>query len=119
MRFTATVQTLIFGKKAISIECPRWPKPGEANAWMAGKVALYRTHFPDEAYRLFDISSGDYLPKSVHVAGNFGAEELAEYRRLKTLNADLVEQARQSDGHRFSRSLIYDPEDWPSEKMLP
>lgn len=59
------------------------------------------------------------MPTSVHVAGNFGAEELKLYRGLKAENPDLVEQARQSTGHLWSRSTIYDPEDWPSEPMLP
>jgi hypothetical protein len=86
---------------------------------MRGKIAYYREHYPDRAYTLFDISSGDYLPLTVHVAGNFGREELESYRKLKLENPDLVKQAKESTGHRWSRSTICDPEDWPLGDMLP
>jgi hypothetical protein len=86
---------------------------------MRGKITHFRTHYPDQAYQLFDLSCGDYLPNAVHVGGNFGGEELAIYRQMKAENPDLVAKARQSTGHRFSRSRIYDPEDWPDEDMLP
>jgi hypothetical protein len=86
---------------------------------MRGKIAHFRANYPEQAYRLFDLSCADYLPTSVHVAGNFGPSDLAIYRTLKAENQDLVEQARQSTGHRWSRSLICDPDDWPDEEMFP
>lgn len=86
---------------------------------MRSKIAYFRAHCPDRAHHLFDISCGDYLPKSLHVAGRFGPPELAIYRKLKAENSDLVEKAKESDGHRWCRSRIYDPEDWPGGNMLP
>ncbi|MCV9964485.1 hypothetical protein OIU34_21580 [Pararhizobium sp. BT-229] len=118
MKFTAAFKRFIFGDGPPPPKYPRWPECGEIETWMRGKIAHYRAHHPDQAYHLFDLSCGDYLPNTVHVAGNFGPAELAIYRRLKSENYDLVEQARQSTGHRFCRSRIYDPEDWPTEGML-
>jgi hypothetical protein len=86
---------------------------------MRGKIAHFRANYPERAYCLFDLSCADYLPTSVHVAGNFGPSDLAIYRTLKAENPDLVEQARQSTGHRWSRSLICDPDHWPDEEMFP
>lgn len=97
---------------------PRWPPRGDAEPWMKGKVDYYRTHHPDEAYSLFDISSADYLPVSVHVSGNFGRDALLAYRRVKADNPDLVEKARASKGHLYSRSTVGDPMDYPDEPML-
>jgi hypothetical protein len=108
-----------FGNGLPPREYPRWPERGEVESWMRGKIVHFRRHHGDRAYCLFDISCGDYLPSSVHVAGNFGAAELAIYRKLKAENPDLLEQARRSTGHQWSRSLVHDPEDWPNEPMLP
>nr|WP_250807508.1 hypothetical protein [Neorhizobium tomejilense] len=119
MKIMAALMRVIFGKGSLPLEYPRWPQRGETENWMRGKIAHYRAHYPDQAYHLFDLSCGDYLPNTVHVAGNFGSAELAIYRRLKIENQDLVEQARQSTGHRWSRSIIHDPEDRPVEAMLP
>ncbi|TLX16024.1 hypothetical protein [Rhizobium sp. MHM7A] len=119
MKISAAFGWLLAGNKLPPPEYPRWPKRGEIENWMRGKIAHYREHHPAQAYHLFELSCGDYLPNTVHVAGNFGADELAIYRRMKAENPDLVEQARQSTGHRLSRSLIHDPADWPNEGMLP
>lgn len=86
---------------------------------MRGKIAHFRKHHPKDAFRVFDISSGDYMPKAVHVGGHFGDAELEVYRRLKVENPDLVRRAMESDGHLFSRSLVYDPDDLPDVPMLP
>jgi hypothetical protein len=119
MRVTAAFKRLISGNISPPPEYPRWPEHGDVETWMRGKITHYRAHYPDQAYQLFDLSCGDYLPTAVHVAGNFGADELATYRRMKAANPDLVKQASQSTGHRLSRSRIHDPEDWPGESMLP
>lgn len=119
MKITEAFKWFMFSSKPLPPEYPRWPKRGEIEVWMRGKIAHFRAHYPDQAYHLFDLSCADYLPNTVHVAGNFGPAELSIYRRLKAENLDLVEQARQSTGHRLSRSLICDPEDWPAEGMLP
>jgi hypothetical protein len=119
MKIAAVIKGLIFRQAPTSFEYPHWPKRGEVETWMRGKIAHFRVHHPDQAYHLFDLSCGDYLPNTVHVAGNFGVDELAIYRTLKEENPDLVGQARQSTGHRFSRSLIYDPQDLPDGGMLP
>lgn len=119
MKITAAFRRLRFGNKLPPPKYARWPNRNEVKHWMRGKIAHYRTHYPDQAYHLFDLSCGDYLPSTVHVAGKFGAEELSIYRRMKAENPDLVEQARQSIGHRWSRSLVCDPDDWPNEDMLP
>ncbi len=119
MKITSAFKWFRFGSKPLPPEHPRWPNRGEIENWMRGKIAHYRVHYPDQAYHLFDLSCGDYLPTTVHVAGNFGADELAIYRRVKAENPDLVEQARRSTGHRLFRTLIHDPDDWPKEDMLP
>lgn len=119
MKILAAFGRLFTGNQLPPPDYARWPKHGEIENWMRGKIAHFRKHHPDQAYHLFDLSCGDYLPNTVHVAGNFGADELAIYRMMKAENPDLAEQARQSTGHRWSRSLIYDPEDWPDEDMLP
>jgi hypothetical protein len=113
------LRRFIFGKFSSPPEYPRWPPRGEVESWMRGKIAHYRVHHPDDAFRLFDLSCGDYLPTAVHVAGDFGPAELAVYRKLKAENPDLVDQARRSTGHLYSRSTINDPEDWPDVDMLP
>ena len=115
----AALKALIFGKVSPPPEYPRWPQRDGTEIWMRGKIAHYRKHHPNDAFRLFDLSCGDYLPTAVHVAGNFGPPELAVYRRLKAENPDLVEQARRSTGHLLSRSRINDPEDLPDVAMLP
>jgi len=119
MRLGETLRRIIFGADPLRTEYPRWPQRDGVEAWMRGKVAYYRTHFPDTACQLFDISCGDYLPLTVHVAGNFGSAELAAYRGLKAENPDLVEQARRNTGHFLSRSRIYDPQDRPDEATYP
>lgn len=119
MKITAAFKWFILGSKPLPPEYPRWPNRGETEVWMRGKIAHFRAHYPDQAHYLFDLSCADYLPNTVHGAGNFGPAELSIYRRLKAENPDLVEQARQSTRHRFSRSLICDPEDWPADGMLP
>jgi hypothetical protein len=97
----------------------RWPRRGNEEQWMRGKVAHYRKHFPERAYILFDISSGDYLPLTIHASSSFGKGELAAYRRIKNENVDLVQKAKASDGHLYNRSRIYDPQDRPERDMLP
>jgi hypothetical protein len=119
MSLKSVLYRLLFGTTLKIPTYPRWPDRGEVDKWMRGKIAHYRSHFPDQAYQLFDLSCADYLPIAVHVAGKFGGEELAIYRRLKLENQDLVDKARASTGHRFSRSRICDPEDWPDEGMFP
>jgi hypothetical protein len=119
MKLTAAFKWLKFGRAPPPPKYPRWPERGEIEPWMRGKIAHFRAHYPGQACNLFDISCADYLPLSVHVAGNFGPAELAIYRRLKGENPDLVEQASRSTGHRFSRALIHDPQDWPEEPMYP
>jgi hypothetical protein len=119
MKILEAFKLLGFGKKSTPPQYPRWPKRGEIEDWMCGKVAHFRAYYPDQACNLFDISCADYLPIAVHVAGNFGSDELAVYRRIKAKNPDLVEQARRSTGHRWSRARIHDPEDCPDEEMFP
>jgi hypothetical protein len=119
MKFTAAFKWFGFGKSPPPPAYPRWPKYGEAEPWMRGKIAHFRKHYPDLACNLFDISCADYLPLCVHVGGSFGPQELAKYRILKDENPDLVEQASKSTGHRFSRSRVCDPRDWPDEPMYP
>lgn len=119
IKVTDAIQRFSFGARPTRPTYPRWPERGETEVWMRGKIAHFRANYPDQAFYLFDISSADYLPIAVHVASNFGTSDLAIYRALKAENPDLVEQAKQSTGHRWSRSRICDPDDWPDEAMYP
>jgi hypothetical protein len=119
MKFASAFKWLKQSKAPPPPTYPRWPERGEVESWMRGKIAHFRKYYPDLACNLFDISCADYLPLCVHVGSWFGPPELAIYRKMKDENPDLVEQASRSTGHRFSRSRVGDPRDYPDEPMYP
>ncbi len=106
------------GKPARPQDPGRWPEPGKSDVWMRQKLDYLSASGPETAALLFDISSGDYLPGTIHAGSFFGPEELASYRRLKTENPELVKLARQNASP-YSRSVICDPEDLPDHPLLP
>lgn len=93
---------------------PRFPASDKANDWMSDKLRHWKTYNPDIAYLLLDPSSGDYMPLAVHVGSSWKAEHQSYYRQLKADNPDLVAKGRKSysDGGRFYRSRVGDPEDF-------
>lgn len=97
----------------------RWPdRADQVDPWMRSKLAYARAQGDYEAACLFDCSSGDYLPKLIHVGVTFDDRALADYRRLKAENPELVAAAR-AQVSRYARSVITDPEDVPDWDILP
>jgi len=112
------LMTEIFGfrKKGVPISAPtkRFPDSGEANDWMSQKVSYYEKYKPDALYRLFDPSTGDYLPLDVHVGSSWKKEHQEHYRELKKKYPEAVKKARESfnKNSMISRSVVGDPEDF-------
>lgn len=100
----------LFKPRPKALELPRFPDRGEVDAWMRSKVLQTRQRSIHEAQRLFDPTSGDYLPKSVHTGSYFDEEALASYRTLKAEFPDLV-AASLNEPMAFCVSRIADPED--------
>jgi|Cruoilmetagenom7_1024161.scaffolds.fasta_scaffold00258_43 hypothetical protein len=99
-----------FKRRSPDPELPRFPDRGEAAAWMRSKVLQTRQRSTHDAQRLFDPTSGDYLPTSVHTGSYFDEEALASYRTLKAEFPDLV-AASLNEPMAFCVSRIADPED--------
>jgi len=99
-----------FKRRPKAPELSRFPDRAEAAAWMRSKVLQTRQRSPHEAQRLFDPTSGDYLPTSVHTGSYFDEDALAEYRALKAEFPDLV-AASLNEPMAFCVSRIADPED--------
>jgi len=99
-----------FKRRPKAPELPRFPDRAEAAAWMRSKIVQTRQRSPHEAQRLFDPTSGDYLPASVHTGSYFDEDALVAYRALKAEFPDLV-AASFNEPMAFCVSRIADPED--------
>lgn len=83
-------------------------------------VDHYSRYQPEELYRLFTPSSGDYIPLKVHVGSCWTDEAQRVYRRLKQDHPIAVERARrETEGlpGRVSLSRVGDPLDYYEVRM--
>ena len=110
--------TEIFGmkKKTETIPLPqkRFPSSGEANDWMSQKVAHYARHKPETLYKLFDPTSGDYLPGDVHVGSSWKDDHQEHYRSLKKQHPAAAKKAKESarKNSYLGSSTVGDREDY-------
>jgi hypothetical protein len=110
--------TEIFGikKKTETIPLPqkRFPASGEANDWMSQKVAHYARHKPESLHRLFDPTSGDYLPADVHTGSSWKDNHQEHYRSLKSQHKDAAKKAKESarKNSYLGSSAVGDREDY-------
>ena len=107
----------IFKKKEKEPELKRFPDSHEANDWMSKKVEHAIKHKPKTAHNLFDPSSGDYMPKDVHVGSSWEPEHQEHYRSLKKKHPELVKKAKESfkTGRQYSQSRVGDDQDFNEE----
>lgn len=104
------ILTQLFRRRPALPELPRYPNRGQASGWMRSKVERALKDPKEKASRLFDPTSGDYLPVNVHVGYWFDDAALKAYRQLKSEYPELVE-ASLSEPTSFSVSRIADPID--------
>ena len=81
---------------------------------MSQKVAHYAKYLPNELSKLFDPSSGDYLPISVHVGSSWKEEHQCHYREIKNLFPDAVKKAKEefSKARHINQAIVGDTEDF-------
>lgn len=109
-----------FKKKEKEPELKRFPDSHEANDWMSKKVEHAIKHKPKTAHNLFDPSSGDYMPKDVHVGSSWKPEHQEHYRSLKKKHPELVKKAKESfkTSGQYSQSRVGDNQDFDSDVKL-
>lgn len=101
------------------IEVPepsRYPNFNNITEWMDNKVAYYEHKYPDSMERLFDPSSGDYLPLGVIVGTSEikFKENIEYYREIKKRYPEAVEKVKTTFvEHTYYRGGA--PEDYPSK----
>lgn len=102
-------------KPKIEVPVPdRYPGFDNITQWMDSKVAYYEYKYPDSMDRLFDPSSGDYLPLGV-IAGTSSKrfkENIEHYRELKKRYPEAVEKAKTQFLH-YAYYRDGAPEDYP------
>lgn len=91
-----------------------FPDSHTANEWMSQKVAHYAEYQPNELSRLFDPSSGDYLPISVHVGSSWKEENQSHYRKIKKQFPDAIKKAKEEfyKARHINQAIVGDPEDF-------
>lgn len=91
-----------------------FPDSNTANEWMSQKVAHYAEHLPNDLNRLFDPSSGDYLPISFHVGSSWKEEHQCHYREIKRQFPDAVKKAKSEfvKAKHINHAIVGDPEDF-------
>lgn len=101
---------------------PRYPNAEEAAYWMYERVRYFTKYYPDNAHKLFDPSSGDYIPLAVHVGSCWNQDRQTTYRGLKAGYPELVIEAKKSFKQfgQYSQSRVGDLEDFdPDVRLLP
>lgn len=88
----------------------QYPERGHEEEWARMKLAYYSKHPHLDASDLFNVSSGDYIPRTIEVASSFKPEHLLMYRQLKSENPVAVQKAREKYSP-WQHSITYDPED--------
>ena len=76
----------------------RFPKRENVVQWMEEKIEYYEKVHPENLYRLFSPSSGDYLPVSVICSSSeeWFNKHREEYRRLRDKYPQAVKEAREN-----------------------
>jgi len=112
-----------FKKKYIPVfDGPRYPSRDEASYWMYERVRYFYNYFPDDAHKLFDPSSGEYMPLAVHIGSCWNQDHQNVYRGVKAAYPELVEEAKRSFKlfGQYSQSRVGDLEDFdPDVRLLP
>ena len=81
---------------------------------MTQKVAHFAKHKPEILHNLFDPTSGDYMPRDVHVGSSWKKEHETHYRALKKEHPEAVKKAKESsEKHNYlGSSIVGDREDY-------
>jgi hypothetical protein len=110
------LMTEVFGlKKKEKVDAPeRYPSKNKETEWMDKKVSYFASVYPNDLYRLFDPSSGDYLPASVHAGSAWNSKIQDYYRKIKRQYPIEVQKAKKEyhKAKHLSSSMVGDPEDF-------
>lgn len=108
---------LLNRKQEIEIPTPeKWPNFNNIVEWMDHKVSYYEQKYPNEMDRLFNPSSGDYIPQLVHVgtSNERFKENIAHYRAIKEKYPEAVLKAKAEFLH-YAYYRDGDPLDYPKD----
>jgi len=104
-------------KKAITIPEPdKYPNFNNVEEWMNKKVEYFAATNPNEMYKLFCPSCGDYLPALIVVGTSEKTLKtfLEQYREIKKRYPEMVKLAK-ANFNEYAYYRVGDPTDFPAD----